>query len=434
VSGGFEIRTEWLPVADPETENGVTSAAIELTACGKTLTRIEDDWSRSVHSQVRVSAYPLALWFAASWWRLRWEPGPASARPGPGWRMAHEMAAAGHGFVWPPISFQSDAETIEVRMKPSEMADIEPIRYLSDFAGFVDAGKFENEVAAFIELVKERLDTFGLKQSGLHQLWSDVCRERLDPAEAIARRIEAQLGMDPGEAPAELIDRIAGLRDRAGLDTLFEIAIACSGSEPARALDEIVGMADSEAPRGRFDDELGAIEIGAACPPGEQGWMLARSVRQKLGLGDEPVGDSRLAALLGIEESLLSEPRPQAVARPVGLAIRDGDGSGIGFHFRKRNHLGLRFEAARFIADNLIGAQSAPWLLTSDTKTARQKLQRAFAAEFLCPVDGLKSLLRNDFSPSAVEEASMHFGVSEWAVESHLANHKLIPREDVRAA
>ena len=52
---------------------------------------------------------------------------------------------------------------------------------------------------------------------------------------------------------------------------------------------------------------------------------------------------------------------------------------------------------------------------------------RAFAAEFLCPIDALRQLLNGDFSPESIEEAGEHFGVSELAVKSVLANHREIP-------
>src|SRR5207245_8077866 len=96
--------------------------------------------------------------------------------------------------------------------------------------------------------------------------------------------------------------------------------------------------------------------------------------------------------------------------------------------FHKGNRPARRFEAARFIADELSAKGSDRWLPITDAATARQKLQRAFAAEFLCPIDSLRSYLGDEFLPEAIEDAGEHFGISEMAVKSHLANHQLIPR------
>jgi len=72
--------------------------------------------------------------------------------------------------------------------------------------------------------------------------------------------------------------------------------------------------------------------------------------------------------------------------------------------------------------------RSDRWLPVTDAATARQKLQRAFAAEFLCPIESLKNYLGAEFLPEAFEEAAEHFGISERAITSHLANNHLIPR------
>jgi hypothetical protein len=111
----------------------------------------------------------------------------------------------------------------------------------------------------------------------------------------------------------------------------------------------------------------------------------------------------------------------------MGLAVRTGDRAELKLLFRKRNRPARRFEAARFIADYLGAEPRDRWLPVTDAATARQKLQRAFAAEFLCPIESLRAYLGDEFLPEAFEDAAEHFGISEMAVKSHLANHHLIP-------
>ena len=65
------------------------------------------------------------------------------------------------------------------------------------------------------------------------------------------------------------------------------------------------------------------------------------------------------------------------------------------------------------------------------TYTYRQKLQRAFAGEFLCPFEALANMLHGDFSVEAMEDAADHFNVSERTIRTHLANHGLIDREEL---
>jgi hypothetical protein len=111
----------------------------------------------------------------------------------------------------------------------------------------------------------------------------------------------------------------------------------------------------------------------------------------------------------------------------MGSALR-GNGEELKLLFRKRNRQGRRFEAPRFIADQLCsGARDKP-LPVTDADTARQKLQRTFAAEFLCPVESLREYLGNELRQEALEDTAKHFGISEWAVASHLVNNRLIVR------
>jgi len=75
-----------------------------------------------------------------------------------------------------------------------------------------------------------------------------------------------------------------------------------------------------------------------------------------------------------------------------------------------------------------MGRHPRSWLVTADLSTARQKFQRAFAAEFLCPIRSLIGFLDDDFSESAIEDAASHFSVSERTVESLLMNNGYFSR------
>ena len=97
-------------------------------------------------------------------------------------------------------------------------------------------------------------------------------------------------------------------------------------------------------------------------------------------------------------------------------------------HFRKRNRAGLRFEAARLLCDELIAPDSDKWLPATDSRTSRQKIQRAFAAELLCPINSLDEFLSGDYTPERIEDAAEHFGISPLAISSHLANNNRISR------
>jgi hypothetical protein len=254
-----------LPLSCGPPAISATAASLTIRVGNQIATRNDDDWSKSIENSARLALYPLACWLADCWWRLRWESEP-SARylPGSDWRMAHELAAAGHGFLWPNLTFASDSQSVQVVGHPTNPLSEEPVRFLADFAESV---------------------------------------------------------------PAEVFD-------------------------PSRS-DSVVSV--------------------------------------------------------------------------VGLAIRES-GNAMRLHFRKRNRAGLRFEAARLLCDELIAPDTDRWLSATDSRTSRQKVQRAFAAQLLCPIEHLDEFLSGDFTQERIEDAAEHFGISPLAISSHLANNLRISR------
>jgi hypothetical protein len=430
------IALDWLPPFQGPEEIQRTSATLEIRFGSENATRFEDAWSQSVQHGARVSAYPLALWLASSWWRIRWEPLPSRIRLVSGgipadtdWRMSHQVPAAGYGFIWPPLTFASDGEAILVSCRPSAAVSSEPVRYLSEFEAFVPGWAFEREVDRFMDLVLRRLDSLG--QTELHVLWNEVLAERADATQAAARRFEARVGFDPDEAPVTLIQRLLEVATEGGPDAADEIAPVCSGSHPAQTLNEVVDLASQPGVAARVAFQTDLPQDNGSAAPEHRGRRLANSLRDSLRLGMQSLDDQTLADLLQIHcdhlNGLVNGHANGSKSPSMGLAVRTGENRGLKLLFRKRNRPARRFEAARFIADYLCAPHDR-WLPVTDAATARQKFQRAFAAEFLCPIESLSAYLGSEFFPEAFEDAADHFGISELAVKSHLANHHLIPR------
>ena len=419
----MSIELSWLPPFQGSPEIGRTSATIQIRFGTENATRSWDVWSDSVQDGARVSAYPLAVWLASSWWRLRWEPLPSRVwlaqkqiAGEASWRMSHELPAAGHGFIWPQLCFASDGESIGVIARQSRSLSQEPVHYLSDFELAMPVQDFEAGIDSFLDLVLRRLDILG--ETDLHVLWREVVAERADRMQSAARKIEARLGYDPDEAPVSLLERLLNLATEVGTDAADEIAPVCAGNDPIKALQQVINLASEPGIHGQISvPECTPVPNGTV-PPWQRARQLATFVRNSSGLGSGPVDDKTLADFLRIPPDHLNE-KP-AFSASLGLAVRAGNSGQLKLHFHKRNRPARRFEAARFIADYLTAQRSDRWLPITDAATARQKIQRAFAAEFLCPIDSLRSYLGEEFPPEAFEEAAEHFGISEMAVKSHL--------------
>jgi hypothetical protein len=347
--------------------------------------------------------------------------------------MAHEMPGAGYGYLWPLLTFASDGEAVDAVCRASNPLSAEPVRYIADFRESIQAQAFVKALDEFVDLVLARLDAVGLAGTELRMLWGEVLAERADPSITLGRTLEAKLGYEPDEAPETLLSRLMLLSEQAGTLAAEEIAPACAGSDPAQALDNIEALAGSSGTDAHFDlpSSLLSQSPNGSVTPWHRGKHLGGEARRAYNLGSRPITDEEIAELLTIPAGALQNGPGAGGRRPIGLGIRNGKRGDLKLFFRKRNRPALRFEATRFLGDQIFAPVQERWLPVTDTGTARQKTQRAFAIEFLCPISALDEYLEFDFSAEAMEEAAEYFGVSELAVRSHLANHGRIPVDAV---
>ena len=422
----LRISAKWMAAASGEPEVKATAALIDMCVDDVCLTRNQDIWAETVRDNVFVSAYPLAMWFASSWWRLNHEPLPTQ-QPGHDWRMVHELSAANHGFVWPRIVFVPDGEAIYV-WAGSLMTPDQSVQYLQtlELPKTVTLTGFQQSVERFIHGVLARLDAKALAGSDLAQLWALV-QEDLADHEAIRRRkLESELGFDPEECPEQALNAALQWERKIGDAALSELAPAVSAAGASPDLVVIGRLASADGIVGTPEissDDIDHLDRGA---PWERAIHDARALRNKMGNVSDPIHSRSLYDLFGLSSEAVASWTAPAERSPVAVAIPMDDRQ-LKFIPRRRNPAGQRFELARFLGEYLSSSsREARWLASTDLSTFRQKYQRAFAAEFLCPIDSLTSFLSGDFSSYAVEEAAAKFDVSEQTITNLLLNNGYI--------
>jgi len=426
----IDLKLDWLASGNDAPEYRSTMAMLELCVGGTKLTQHEDIWSQTIRDRVLVSAYPLALWMASSWWRLNFEPLPAhNVRPTTDWRMAHELGAANHGFVWPQIMFASDCEIMQIWAMPSKASQNQSVRYLNGLneSANVSLGDFRHSVTEFVEAVICRLEAVGIRDSDLVKLWAEVREELSNPESARNRRIEAEMGFDPDECPEEIMHQALRLDEIIGTSALTELAPIYGKVAGGTSLDLIEKMTTTEGIIGTPRPEIlnDRTRTVSNQVPWRQAVDDARTLRQTIGNTNYPVDNAAIYDLLGLRSQDVEQWSP-ASRSSAGIAIH-GQGKEFKFLPRKKHPVAKRFELSRFLGDYLLsGISNCGWLTSTDLGTARQKYQRAFAAEFLCPIDGLRDYLQDDFTESALEDAAYNFEVSPETVRSLLANNGLI--------
>jgi hypothetical protein len=99
---------------------------------------------------------------------------------------------------------------------------------------------------------------------------------------------------------------------------------------------------------------------------------------------------------------------------------------------RSRYREGRRFELCRLIAAAAEVTNGERLLPATTAKTSRQKFQRTFGQEFLCPVEALIQTLGTSHpEDDEIEAAAAQFEVSPLLVRTTLVNHGILPRDEL---
>lgn len=156
------------------------------------------------------------------------------------------------------------------------------------------------------------------------------------------------------------------------------------------------------------------LPFGERVPPWEVGYERARQLRASLGRRPTELIDlSDLATLVSVDT-----PAPPAIA---GLVGAKGDettvvlGAGI-------SPMAQRFSGARALGRRTFDGREGEILLTATRRQYAEQVERAFAAEFLAPADGVAELLNQDYTDTAFERLALHYRVNPTVIEHQIEN------------
>ena len=444
----FEIKTDWIGAVDADGDaEESTYANISINAGGHCATEVLEAESATHQKSIRVSAFDLAVWLAANWWRLRWEPEPEKASAE--WMMRHHVASAGNGYMWPDLYFASHGESIKVCSKNTMDCKPQLIYYTQNFTTQVSAADFEKGIDSFLEGVVTRVSAMNTDETReLVELWNEVCTERKDSSSTAWRKMEAILGYDPDDAPDDMINAYLALNRECGELAVREMLMFSSSDKARQMLRQLRAHADERAKpitvpkldriRMAAREEQVDYRASYAMPPWKRGAKVAEIVRSAWGLDDGPVSTDTLLDRIqrsGADwDSIKDNPDADVFA-----GIRNGAENGLSVFIRKPHYPSAqRFNLARIIGDHIDTTMPSETLLPcADNRTLRQSFQRAFAREFLCPFRDLQNQLNLDdgelLGESDITRAAERFNVSDTVVRWMLVDNDVAEWDEVFA-
>ena len=429
----LRFEFDWI---DADGANGAelsaTWASLKIRVGDSALTRVFDARAKTVRDFVHAPLYPLAEWFAANWWFLKSEVQSPVKRDAPDFLRRHALAANREGYAFPPLeAIPAGARTQLVwkRDVPRWLG----VEFIEQGGEWVDSGEFQETCADFISQVIGRLAHFGIEDTFLQREWDAI--QSADEDEAKFCETAAGIGWDPYALDDTSRDLVIAIADQLG-DLLDEALPTLDANDPKAEADEIERAVEyakaNVVPLGRVRRiQQSGFGGGAnhALSPWESGYDLARRLRRNLDIGDEPLSDmEKLADALEEDCGLLGK-----AARPVGSLARVPMIDGVihwndglpGFAFGGSGHeAGQRFAFCRALGETLTSPSDT---LITRAHSARQQRNRAFAAEFLAPSDGLMKMAatRPAVDLSDIDEMAERFGVSPFVVKHQIENHNL---------
>ena len=412
-----------ISVAKQHTSSAAEPQRIRILLGRDVLTQLIRPGASQSDDCLEAPPLPFAFWLIDNWWRIRWEPEPIE-HTNLEWELVHHLSSIGAGYPWPRVSIWGLGHLIGVEVHDDSLNLEQTLRFTAKpQIQYVHASSFEEAVDSFIG---EVLDRFGGDLDGLDSEYQTLLSERADPDKTAWRKFEALLGYDPDDAPPEQVGIFENIVKQYGAESVEEVALVTPSKEdPTVIMENCISAAKKSKVFITETAQLPHVTINEASPepPWSMALKAAAEYRDHLYMPAGPIRNTRLGEVVGVDSRYLSAKRAAIVDIPFAVRVRERSGSGSHVALRTKWSTSRRFELCRCIGD-VVWSQNDSFGPLTDAKSARQKFQRAFAQEFLCPFSDLQEYI-NTLKPDAddIQAAARHFHVSERLIQTVLVNN-----------
>lgn len=418
---GKRLRTliDWQDDAENAApEERATVAELQLFLSEVNVTR--HFYGNAADDRITVALYGIAHGLAHHWWTI------FGSRD-----RDVSLASFRNGYLFPDIRIRFDGSTFEMAAFQREYRSPEvrfwagPVEVMSRSAG-------ETILENLASKILQRLDERNVRGTGAHLRWQRVQSSRQQPKEARFCEAAGSLGLDPykiSEEPARFIEAAEALFEG---DTVIDFVSGSATSDQSRLIEWVQRMRTDRSSQYRLPDLAYTVEAALKTeiaktdiPAWAAGYRRARAVRKVLGMGQ----DRKFSSFQDIAKALGAGANYNVAPKVDGIrALRSERPDGLQIHLRNHGdsaeaqaqHL---FAMARALGDAACfpGTRLAP---VNDVHNAyRQAAGRSFAAEFLAPVDEIRSMLEDRHDRMTIADT---FGVSTSVVARQIENQSRI--------
>ena len=419
----MQFLVEWIDGApNVSAEERATMCDLRIVVGDTNACSHKDEVGRESYESIVVPAVHLAEGIATDWWNIF--GGRDCQRPIWPYRT---------GFILPCLSFGCNGSTFEV--SGEQMSCENPgVRFWRVDAETISRDEAERELTGFVQNVVNRLSGEDIEGSEVQLRWKRVAESRRDPDENAFCEAAGALGLDPYAIAGEDADFImwaGGVLSGAPLTEFLAGVNSIRLAGRYGALASVAGATREVGPRSRLPKLRGAAsEVDCGLRErrnGEGVWgpayRLARGFRQTIGVNKDYEFDSvcSIAGMLGNA----SFERSEGLSGVEGVVSRGVD---VHVHLRKSRYGPPSFEnfnLARAIGDAVCFLEDGPSVINRLYGAERQAAGRAFAAEFLAPVEAVWGMHEEGYD---VGEIAGRFVVDTRVIQHQVENRDRIER------
>jgi hypothetical protein len=409
-----KFLVEWLEDAENAAlEERATNADVRIFLADANVTQHLFDGELSDH--ITASLYGVAHGLVHDWWSI------FGSRD-----REFSLRKYRSGYIIPDVNFHFDGAVFEVQARQHTYRNPD-VRFWGGFTETMSREEGEAFLSAIIEQVLARLADAGLKSTSVALRWKRVQASRGTEEEAFCEAA-GSLALDPYSISDEMTAFIEHAERLFEREPLIEFAAGAKDVKAPRLIDWVERMRRHKGFQYRLADLKAAAASTAAKAParkGEEAWSVgyrrAREMRATLSCSTS----HRFRSFRDVA-SIFGAGKAYSVAPPVdGIrALRSERADGIQIHVRDHGRSGEApaaqlFSIARAIGDVVCFPETEIAPINDVHNAYRQAAGRAFAAEFLAPIDEITSMLDDQHD---VVTIANEFSVSTTVVERQIEN------------
>jgi hypothetical protein len=334
------------------------------------------------------------------------------------------------GYLIPDVRIQFDGAVFQIRAHESVYIDPD-LRFLGGTTENLSRDEGETWLKSLVEEVLARLEAQGVRDTSAALRWRRV-QSSWSAGESAFCDAAGGLGCDPyqiADDVADFIEKAEAIFER---ESLVEFASGSQAVDHSRLMDWVERMTRMKGLKYRLAALRPIVDIIAKDVPrqhGESAWdagyRRARVMRRTLGLEQHHRFKSYrdLARCLGAANNYELAPKVDGISALRRDAFND-------IHVHIRNHGDLPaakathlFALARAIGDAACFPEPQTSPINRLRHANRQAAGRAFAAEFLAPIDEIRSMIEDERDEYSIAN---EFGVSPMVIEHQVENDERI--------